>query len=67
VGTGPVGVAYDGAHIWVANSTSNTVTELRTCDGAVEGTFNTVNPAFVAFDGASIWVANGGSNTVTKF
>ena len=28
VGTGPYGVAFDGASVWVANNTSNNVTKI---------------------------------------
>src|SRR5271165_4200477 len=66
VGTGPKGVAFDGANIWVTNSNSNNVTKLRAADGANLGTFNVGSiPIGVAFDGANIWVANENSNTVT--
>src|SRR5512139_2211454 len=34
VGTSPMGIAFDGANIWVANSGSNNVTKLRASDGA---------------------------------
>jgi DNA-binding beta-propeller fold protein YncE len=63
-------VAFDGANIWVANSSSNTVTKLRASDGACVGTCTFAvgaSPFGVAFDGANIWVANYGSNTVSKF
>ena len=33
VGSGPYGLAFDGANMWVANSSDNTVTELRASDG----------------------------------
>jgi DNA-binding beta-propeller fold protein YncE len=29
VDSGPVGVAFDGTNIWVANSNSNTVSRIR--------------------------------------
>jgi len=55
VGNGPIGVAFDGANIWVANSASDTVTKLRASDGDVQGTFNVgSNPHSVAFDGVNI-------------
>lgn len=67
VGSGPVGVAFDGANIWVANNGSNNVTKLRASDGAVLGTFAVgTSPLGIAFDGANIWVTNAGSNTVSK-
>jgi outer membrane lipoprotein-sorting protein len=67
VESGPFGVAFDGANIWVANSGSNSVTKLRASDGANLGTFSVGDgPLGIAFDGASIWVTNRGSNSVTK-
>src|SRR5664280_1893628 len=67
VGTSPIGVAFDGANIWVANSGSSTVTKLQANTGAVVGTFQVgAGPVGVAFDGANIWVANFDDSTVTK-
>lgn len=67
VGANPVGIAYDGANMWVANYGSNSVTKLRASDGANLGTFNVgINPWAIAFDGANVWVTNNGSNSVTK-
>jgi DNA-binding beta-propeller fold protein YncE len=67
VGSGPEGVAFDGANIWVANHDYNTVTKLRASDGTNLGTFAVGSgPYGVAFDGANIWVTNSGSNTVSK-
>jgi len=66
VGNFPIGVAFDGTNIWVANGASNSVTKLRATDGAVLGTFVGEFPIGVAFDGTNVWVANGESNNVTK-
>lgn len=67
VGTNPVGIAFDGANIWVANNGSNNVTKLRASDGANLGTFAVgAEPYNVAFDGANVWITNRGSNNVTK-
>ncbi len=69
VGTNPVGIAFDGANIWVANFDSNNVTKLRASDGACVAPciFSTGSSARgVAFDGANIWTTNSGSNNVTK-
>jgi len=66
-GAGPTGIAFDGANIYVANGSSNTITKLRASDGALLGTFSTGhNPLGLAFDGANIWVGNVGDNTVWK-
>ncbi len=63
----PVGVAFDGTNIWVANDHSNNVTVLRASNGAVLGTFAVgSNPEGVGFGGANIWVANTASNTLSK-
>jgi hypothetical protein len=67
VGSGPWGVAFDGANIWVTNHGSNSVTKLRASDGALLGTFTAgINPYGVVFDGANIWVANYGTTYLTK-
>jgi DNA-binding beta-propeller fold protein YncE len=58
VGNGPLGVAFDGADIWVANEGGHTVTELRASYGTVLGTFPGPNsPYGVAFDGTYVWVS----------
>jgi YVTN family beta-propeller protein len=67
VGADPYGVASDGAHVWVANGTADTVTKLRASDGANLGSFPVGNlPRGVAYDGANLWVTNSGNNSVTK-
>jgi hypothetical protein len=69
VGSSPYGIAFDGEHMWVANTGSTTVTELQASTGATVGTFTTgagPYPVALAFDGANIWVANAASSTVTK-
>ena len=67
VGNGPVGVAFDGTHIWVPNRFSDDVTKLLASDGSLVGTFSVGTlPQAVAFDGTHIWVANTSSDDVTK-
>jgi len=67
VGTAPLGVAFDGCNIWMANNEGNTVTKLLASSGAVVGTYTVGNNRNeLAFDGSHIWVTNYGSNTVTK-
>ena len=52
-------MAFDGAHIWVANFGDTSVTKLRASDGAFLGIFAVGGgPYGVAFDGTHIWVAN---------
>jgi len=68
IGSQLVGLAYDGASIWVVNqSAQGTVTKVRPEDGAVLGTFSVgAFPGDVAVDGQNIWVVNRASNTVSK-
>lgn len=66
-GGSPLGVAFDGANIWVVNFFSMTVSKLRAADGTNLGISSvSFAPSGVTFDGANIWVTNGGSNTVSK-
>jgi hypothetical protein len=66
VGASPIALAFDGAHMWVANAGSDNVTKLRASDGAVLGTFPAgTSPSALAFDGANVWVASS-LDTVTK-
>jgi len=67
VGSGPLGVAFDGASVWVANNLDGTISKLAANDGTLLGKFSvTGQPWGLAFDGANIWVANNNSNNVTK-
>ena len=65
-GTGPQGVAFDGANIWVTNDGSATVSKINPVTGAKVDYATGVNPSGVAFDGTNIWVANTGDATVSK-
>jgi len=67
VGNAPVGVAFDGANIWVANSGADSLTKIRANDGFVLGQFSVGSkPFFPVFDGANVWVTNLNGNSVTK-
>ena len=67
VGTGPIGVVFDGTNIWAANYIGGTVTKLLASTGATMGTYPVAaGPSGVVFDGANIWVSNNSGNTVTK-
>ena len=62
-----MGVAFDGANIWVSNKTLNTVSKLNAATGATIGTYSVGDgPWGVAFDGANIWVTTAGDDTVSK-
>ena len=67
VGNKPIGLAFDGSSMWVANLNSDNVMKLRASDGANLGTFAVGSlPAEIAFDGSNIWVTNHGSSSVSK-
>jgi hypothetical protein len=74
VGIAPLGMAYDGARVWVTDYTSSDVTVVS-ADGVVLKTFTlpaNANPEGILFDGTYVWVANNGvgstlSNTVSKY
>ena len=67
VGNGPLGMAFDGAHLWIANFFGNNVTKLETSTGKILGKFPAgVGPWRVAFDGANVWVTNITGDSVTK-
>ena len=72
VGSGPGGVAFDGANIWVANEYSNSVTKLRASDGASWGRSTPPHPVPWPLTGpTSGWqitrvITRMAPNTVTK-
>jgi YVTN family beta-propeller protein len=67
VGKGPVALAFDGAHISVANTNGNTLSKLDASTGSTISTVATgFTPDGVAFDGASIWVSEFGANGILK-
>lgn len=67
----PQGLAFDGAHIWVACgngfSNGNTLEEYNASDGKLLQTVSPVgNPYALVYDGANIWASNNSSSTVTE-
>ena len=64
----PYGVSSDGTHVWVANTSDNTVTELNASDGSVVQTIPwAATPYGVSSDGTHVWVTNSYDNTVSEF
>ena len=58
--SGAVALAYDGAQIWVAEKTLNSIVPIRACDGeSVLSPLPMPAPGqSVAFDGTNIWVGS---------
>lgn len=61
----PAGIAFDGYHLWVANTAGNSVTELAANTGTWVQTisenpasYNLNSPLAIAFDGTHIWVVD---------
>lgn len=64
---GPLGVAFDGTHLWVACQNAGVVVQMRPSDGKILAAFNAgTMPSRVAYDGAYIWVTSLGANAVTS-
>jgi WD40 repeat protein len=67
----PDAIAVDGGHLWVASSTSNSVTELNASDGSAirvlsGGGYQFNTPYAIAVAGGHVWVPNYASHTVTE-
>lgn len=67
VETAPAGIVFDGRSIWVANSGSNTVTQLDCITGQLIGSSPVGNsPLGLCFAGTAVWVANKTSNNLLR-
>ena len=67
VGSDPYGDSSDGTHVWVANTGSDTVTEIDASTGDVVQTIPVGrDPWAVSSDGTHVWVTNNGDDTVTE-
>jgi len=67
VGLSPTGILFDGSSLWVTNQGSNSVTRLRSADGAVVGEYPVGSaPIGLTYDGARVWVANANDDTVSR-
>jgi ribosomal protein S18 acetylase RimI-like enzyme len=62
----PDAVAFDGSDLWIANSSANSVTEVRASNGSLvrvlsntsNSGFKFNNPDAIGFDGTDLWIAN---------
>ena len=66
VGSGPQGIAFDGANIWAANGGTGDISVLRASDGFRVMTVKVgSNPTSVTFDGVHMWVTNFDESTLS--
>ena len=63
----PQGLAFDGAHMWVACSGSSEIDEYNTSDGSFVQSVTGLqsSPSFLLYDGANIWATNPTAGTIT--
>jgi hypothetical protein len=61
----PLGILYDGAHIWVIDNGSETLLKLDASGNTLLTVPLGEDPQFPAFDGTNIWVPNQVSNSIT--
>ncbi len=60
VGVNPQAISSDGTDVWVANSGSNSVSEIQASTGTVVNTISVgIAPSGISSDGTDVWVAEG--------
>ena len=67
-GTRPVGIAFDGANMWTANSGTNGFSKIPISGGPVTSWSHVTGdlPRDIAFDGTNMWIPNYTNANVTK-
>ena len=66
-GSQPLGMAFDGTNVWIANYQGTTLTKLNAATGTLIANVTVgSSPIGVAFDGTYIWSANNFDNKVSK-
>jgi YVTN family beta-propeller protein len=67
VGTNPIGLAYAGGYLWVANRSDNTVSRVDPKTHQVARPYRVgLTPEALAVTRDHVWVANAGDGTVTQ-
>ena len=61
--TSPQGLAFDGAHMWVA--CANDIEEYNTSDGSFAQRVGVAHSGYLLYDGANIWATNPTAGTIT--
>ena len=67
----PEAIVFDGAHMWVANSHNNSVTEVTASNGRLVrnvhgGAYDFSQPEAIGYGGGRIWVPNSNNNSLTE-
>jgi len=65
-GSGPDGIAFDGANMWTANYYGSSVTKIAPGGSMTTYTGTGSYPIGIAFDGTNMWTANYEGSSVTK-
>ena len=63
--SGPNGILFDGAHMWVTDTGANTLLKLNSAAAILQTVTVGSAPVYPVFDGANIWVPNFFSNSVS--
>jgi hypothetical protein len=63
--TQPVGILYDGSHIWVTDYAADALLQLDAAGAVLKTVVVGTHPGGPTFDGANIWVPNIGSNSIS--
>ena len=63
--SGPIGILYDGASVWVTDGTAGTLLKLSSVGAILQTVTVGSSPSVPVFDGANIWVPNNVSSTLT--
>jgi DNA-binding beta-propeller fold protein YncE len=61
----PLGILYDGAHIWVTDNGAGTLIELDSAGNMLQTVATGAGAGYPVFDGANIWVPNFNANSLT--
>jgi sugar lactone lactonase YvrE len=62
----PLGLAFDGTHIWVSCYQAGKVVEINASNGTLVRTVTVNGPNQLLYDGANIWVSSYGSGKLVK-
>lgn len=67
----PLGLASSGAHVWVANTAGNSVSEFNASNGSLTRTVSLAaddlnSPIALGVNRSNVWIANKAGNSLTE-